>query len=702
MSEIQNGAETVAKWLGEIDSASKAENDWREKSKKIVGLYRDDKRTNGQRFNILYANVEVLKGVMYARLPQPDIRRRYNDQDPVGRAASEVLTRAISYSMDAYNFDGVMRSSVLDVLLPGRACARVRYVPHISTETQYRPAQPMSYDEDGEPVYAQEAVEQQGQMMMPEPVDTVTYEEVRCDYIDWRFVRFSPCSRWEQMRWIAFGELLTREELIDQFGDTGKLVKLDYQDKDTESDEGKRALVWMVWNKLDRKVYVISGGYPNAPIAVSDDPLKLEQFFPIPKPLASIWTNETITPVPDYVQYQDQAKELDRVTARINALVEALKFRGIYDGSQPELAKLARADDNTMIPVENYAALVEKGGLKGSVDMLDVSGIAKIVLDLYQQREQIISVIYQITGISDIVRGATDPNETASAQTLKAQYGNSRISPRQQAVQVFARDLIRLMAEIIAEHFSAETLASISGLKLPDAQAKQQALMQAQQQATQDPQAGQQAMQQAQQMVTWDDVMGLLRNEKLRGFRIDIETDSTIAADDQAEKANVSEMLQSVSMLVKEFYPAVQQGAISFDAFKAILLFALRRFRCSKEIEEQIENLQAPPPPQPDPNEQAKAQAEVQKAQLDVEGKQIDLEKSKTELQGQKVETLGADTLVGLMGQLHDMVQQIGQTISAPKRIVRDQNGIVIGVGQGDMIQKVVRGEDGKIAGVMP
>ena len=222
----------------------------------------------------------------------------------------------------------------------------------------------------------------------------------------------------------------------------------------------------------------------------------------------------------------------------------------------------------------------------------------------------------------------------------------------------------------------------------------------------------QQAMADAQGMVTWDDVVNLLRNEKLRCFRIDVETDSTIAPDDQAEKANVAEMIEALGSLSEKFFPAVQSGAMSFDFFKSLLLFAMRRFRASKEIEEQIENMRPPQPPQPDPNETAKNEAEIEGKKLDNQGKAIELQTKQAELQRQDVELKAARSETGTqeavmaiaqqVAQMGQTVQQLVNMISGPKAIIRDENGVVIGVKQGGVTQRIARGPDGRIAGIAP
>ena len=552
------------RWLRELDLASGHEKKWRERAEKIIKRYRDEDRDeNGEsRFNILYANVEVLKGVVYQKTPVPDVRRRFLDHDPVAREAAQVLQRALSYSIDAYDFDGTMKAAVEDVLLPGRGMARVKYKAEM------------------------------GQVQGPggQMVDQVAYESVECDYAEWEMVRISPAKRWAKVRWIAFGELLTRDELVGQFGKAGQLCTLDWAPKDKEKDElFKRALVWTIWDKTSRKVYVVSRGYTQAPLSVVDDPLGLEGFFPCPKPVVSINTTNNMVPVPEYVQYQDQAIELDNITARIDKLVDSLRRRGLYDSTRPELEKIANAGDNEFIPVENLVAMLEKGGIDNLIWNEPIDVTAKVLLQLYDQRDRVKQVIYEVTGIADIVRGATKSSETLGAQELKARYANSRIAPRQQAIQNFARDILRIKSEIMAERFSPQTFAQITGFNFfMTEQERQGYQMQAQAAA----QSGQQIPPDPRlRKPSWEQIMQVLRSDKLRGFKIDIETDSTVQPDAGEEQKNRIEFVTAITSFLEKAAPAVQAGYIPLDVAKEIMSFGARGFKVSPQLEDALDRL---------------------------------------------------------------------------------------------------------------
>jgi hypothetical protein len=118
--------------------------------------------------------------------------------------------------------------------------------------------------------------------------------------------------------------------------------------------------------------------------------------------------------------------------------------------------------------------------------------------------------------------GASDPNETLGAQQLKAQFGSTRMKRRQRAVQKWIRDLYKLKAEIIAEHFEPQVLQEMTGEQMTP------------------------------------EVMQLLRSDKLRSYRIDIETDSTIFEDAEAEKKARTEMVAGISKFMEKWGPIVQ------------------------------------------------------------------------------------------------------------------------------------------------
>src|SRR6185312_2297824 len=181
-------------------------------------------------------------------------------------------------------------------------------------------------------------------------------------------------------------------------------------------------------------------------------------------------TNDKRIPVPDFIQYQDQARELDRLTARIDKLQGALKVMGLYPGEEKQALQqlIDEGTENRLIPVHDWQRLVDKGGIKDVIQWMPIQQIAECLIQLYQARDRTKQILYELTGMSDILRGQTSPIETKGAQDLKANFATRRIAPKQKDVADFACNLIKLMGAVIAEHFAPKTTSMITGYPQSD------------------------------------------------------------------------------------------------------------------------------------------------------------------------------------------------------------------------------------------
>lgn len=566
-------------WLKELDRSRAHWKTYRDEAYKVIERYRDERESEAERltvrFNILYSNTETLKPAIYAQMPKPDVRRRFADKDPTGKAASDILQRCLAYAMDCHDFDGVLEGVRDDYVLPGFAVARIRYKPYFERDAKGQ--------ETG-----------------------IAYEEVVTEHQSWDAFAMSRSKSWHKVWWVAFAEDLSKEEAKAAFGDKAEKLAYTYRneaDKHKHDSEENRARVWEVWDKRRRRQFFIAEGYDGF-LREEKDPLRLEGFFPCPKPLWMLSTTGKLTPIPEYAMYRDLAYELDDITERIHVLVSALRRRGVYDGSNKDtLAKIANTQaDNHFEPIEDWVSFVQRGGLKTSMEEMDLANLAQTILQLYDYRDRCLSIIYEVTGIADIIRGSSSPQETATAQAIKGKYAGMRIGARQSAFAKFARDLVRLMGEVIAERFSPQMLAMQSGVQLPSAQAKQQ-WQQAQQAAAEQAQMAQQQGQPAKppqvnpeeakffSLPTIEDVVKLLRNDKLRGFKIDIETDSTVLQDQEGERKQRVEFLTAVAGFIQQFVPAVQSGFMKPEAARELITFAARSFRVGSQLEEALDGM---------------------------------------------------------------------------------------------------------------
>jgi hypothetical protein len=506
-------------WLkDEIDTHERLSEKFLKRGRKIEKKYRDIRspREDGAvRYNILWANTQTRLPALYARNPKPVVERRFSDRDPVGRVASEILERSIEYTLEQCNdLFYTMRLVVLDYELPGLGCVWVRYEPHFK-----KPDTPAAEDEpsnegEKEDVPAQESAETQAEGssvtddVQPPPADEeLTYEECKVDYLSWQDVGWSWARTWEEARLLWKRAYLDRDELTERFGGKGGLTReqimripLDWSPKKLDDSQikitRKKAIVYEIWDKHKRKRYWLVKNFPELLDERGDD-LALQRFFAAPRPLMANAISDELMPTPNFAFYQDQANEIDELTGRIANITKALKVAGVRDASAEGLDRLlSEGVENELVPVLGWAAIKEKGGLAGVFELLPMKEIAETLGFLRDQRQQLIEDVYQLTGISDIVRGMSDPTETAAAQQLKGQFSMLRIQDQQYEVQRFVRDIVRIVGEIIAG-YDIETLKQISGVKLLTNAEKAQ--LQAQLAQQQQMQAAQAAQQQAMQ-----------------------------------------------------------------------------------------------------------------------------------------------------------------------------------------------------------
>jgi hypothetical protein len=607
MAKVSQIASEVQTYLDMFSQYDKEFAKWEGRVEKILKRYRDDRTTTTAQshYNILWANVQTLKAATFSRMPKPDVSRRHKDSDPVARVASMLLERALDFEItNTEDFYHSLNSCVYDRFLGGRGTSWIRYEPIIETDDTFISEDELDSDNVSE---------------------YLDIEQTPVDYVHWRDFGHNSARTWDEVSCVWRKVYMTRKMLKerfpeDKFDDLWKRIPLDASPDEprTKMTEGvtKRGLIYEVWDKEEKCVYWISKSMGKI-LDKREDPLQLEEFFPCPEPMFSTLTNETLVPVPDFTLYQDQANELDTLSDRIKGLVDAMKVRGFYDAANADLGRLfTEGDNNTLIPVKNYAAFAEKGGLGGAVEFVDLTPIANALNMAYQAMGQVKQQIYDITGISDIIRGASVASETATAQQIKGQYATLRLKTYQDEVARFASQILKIKAQIICQHFQPETILKIGGAEL---------LSQTDQQLV--PQAIQ-----------------LLQDSPMRTFRIEIATDSMLYADEQQEKADRVEFLQATSSFIEKAIQGAQAVPEMTPILMDLLKFGVQGFRVGRTLEgefdtfadaEKEKQAQAqanPQPPAPDP-EMIKAQAEQQKMQMEAQ-----IEQMRMQLEGQKLE----------------------------------------------------------------
>ena len=644
-------ADRAAYWNNEILNARKFEENWRERASGIVQRYRDDNVNRFEResrMNIFHSNVDTLKSALYFKTPKPRVTRRFKTDDPVGKSIAMVMERALQYQLDVYDFDSAVKKAIEDMLIVGRGAIRMRYDPVLVEGEPERIAVQVEpivgigevapgqmgevqvgqrlLDPEGNEVQ-QEDVKQdvRGMFIEGKPVEYIGEQSIRCEYVHWDDLTIAPARCWEDVKWIAFRHLLTRQDLIDYYGTKGEQIPLTYRQSQMsdyqDNPEPDMAEVYEIWDKRSGKQIFVATSF-NEILEDIDDPYSLEGFWPMPEPLYSISTSDTTLPVPEIFIYEDQLFELDLITQRIAALTEALKRRGVYDASFQELVRLADANDNEFIPVENFAMLQAGGGLSNVMQEAPLDNLIRAITALYQSRQIVIDTIYEITGISDIMRGTSASRETATAQRIKGQFGAMRLTNRQRSIEKFLDKIMTLKAELLVENLEPSLLERMTAIAVPPA------------------------------------MVAVMRDDRLRSYRVSIDTDESSAIDASMDQKNRTDFLTAMVQFLQTVGPLVSSGTLGFDQAKMMMLFAARAFPGARELEESLEAIEQPQP-QANPAdklvevENAKVQAQTEQAKADTQVKiaRLELDKQKTQadiaLKEQKLEIDAAKIITG-------------------------------------------------------
>lgn len=479
---------------------------------------------------------------------------------------AQTLERSIQYVIDTTSFDADSHAAVNDFLVTSLGVAKIE----IDVETQDIPAigpdgQPLpELDENENPV-----MDDDGE---PKPLmqKIITDQSLRLRHFSWDQFRWEPQQHWTSVSWIAFKHLMTADEIEDEWGITlsnpGTNARRSDKNGGSGLDENKPASdkyerqfeVFEIWNKPTREVIFVCPNHDEA-FEIRPDPLKLKDFFPCPKPMMLNIKGNDLIPQPDYSKCETMFLTMNEIYGRVDSLVRQVRDVGFYDSAFGELADLMTADDGTLVPVANLAARIAAlnpgaTGYDAVVAKQDNENKVATIGVLVQQMAQIEDKIWKAYGVSDIQQGNTDPNETATAQSIKAQWADIRVGQRIRIVALFFRDVFRIMADVIST-FKPEVLFKMTGIELGPPE------------------------------------LAILSSDVGRCYAVDVESDSTVIMDVAAVRQERNEMLQTVTGYLKEIGPMMQQNQIPADLGKELLLFAINTFKSGRQIEDAINNL---------------------------------------------------------------------------------------------------------------
>lgn len=627
-------------WREQIEAASKVEGKWRDSAKAIYEMYAcgpGNKAAGGM--NILYANTKTIQPALFQRFPRPLAKRRALDKNPISRTSAQMIEKTVTNQADEGLVEPRIKLGILDHLITGRMVMRLAYRYQMEQSPKPRKvevaaiqAPPMPVDPMTGPLVdpmsglpaiqaprfmrLDTAEDVDPQNVIPDEASPTGYatmftpeREVKYEWVEWQHVpytdyRQSPAISFDHVTWVAFLSRPTKTQ-AEQFFGKEKAATMNFGDHDKmTTEEGytgtvtpaskayDRARVWEIWDKATRQVIYVdekASGDAGEALDVRPDPLGLRGFFPMPAPLYSSYGDPKGVPSPEYKAYESQANELNALTAKIRGMVKALRVKLLVSGGDADqLINLlfAEVDDAAeVVPIEGWSELQGAGGIDKQIWFLPLDTIIQAIQSTLQAREAVKQEIYEITGISDILRGSSRASETATAQNIKRQFATLRIDERVRNVNGFLGECVRIHAEIASELFSGKSLREASGMDISDQELEA--------------------------------VLELLGDDVRRRYQIDIETDSTIEPDEIERREGRVAFLQALTQMLQVLAPFVAQGLLSFEVAKELLLYGVKAFPQSRQLEEMLEQMEPPPPP---PQEPSELEQKVALKQLDQQG----------------------------------------------------------------------------------
>lgn len=552
-----------------------------------------------RRYDTFWASMEVLKPAIYARTPHVVAKPRFSDANATDKLTAEIMERVLNSEFERSHIHEHMLMVRDDLAITNRG---VLWVTHD--------------DEDGNATCG-------------EWLD-------RCDFMH------EPARSWPEVSWVARRAWLTLEEMKERFRSKSGDAYLkaffgrEYGDgfNTSESfngyDEGipEKAAVWEYWCRESNKVYWVTEGVEEF-LDEADPWINLKDFFPCPRPAYGTLARRSLIPVPDYRRYEANLDQINRVTRKIYDLLDEVQMRGLVAGSGSaaqavESAMREKDVSSLLIPVDTSSMhLVQgAGGLSSMVQWLPMVELSQTIQGLIEAREMLFMSFDRLSGISDIMRGESEAEETLGAQRLKSQYGSVRVKDKKDELIRISRDAARIAGEIICETFSQEELLDIAQMQVPtrrevdkaikdlEKQARaemeeltegvEQAAPQDEEQAAQIEQQFQQAQaqiaekyrpqfEQLANTVVIEDVMRLIRDDRGRALIIDIENDSTVMTDELAEKQVRGEFLTGFSNALAAVQPLMGAGEQGAKLAGAMLKFALEPFSPSRDLQSTID-----------------------------------------------------------------------------------------------------------------
>jgi hypothetical protein len=678
---VQSGTSKTALWRKKI-AAAKADTrqeEWRKQASMSLAAYENGEIEGTQitGANLLHANIETVVPSIYNSTPVPDIRVRHGEEDRIAKIACDMQERIVGYDLDGCRFDDVMFDLVRKALIVGEGIPRIRWEPTFGEK-------PLTSD-DGQPI-----LDEAGQPIVQSFIER---DKVYPEVVPWDRIIFGPCRTFEKCPWIVFDHDMTHEEVVAlsgeeiaeqiTFGNTDKAYRKRVETDASEPENEETGIfdtakVYEIWDKASGSVFWITDKEQEPVLKSMRDPLMLEGFFPLPHALRPLNRQDRMRPVVQYALHKSLFDEFERITSRINALVKQLRVRGLYDAkSAPDFKKLQDCLDGEYVPADTGEVFDASTGKKGLADAVlhwPNEHIVMVVKELIQHRDIVKQLIWEATGVAEVMRGDASDQKTLGQVELEAKAGSMRIRKFQSEAARVARDIIRMMLEVRANMSPWDWLKDISSMPftptqddinaaMQQVQAKYQQAMQGGMMMAQPP-SPQMMQAEAQQMAIAakkqeEEAVQAIIKSPARKLVIDIETDSTVRADMSKDMDQFNQLLTATGTWAQATMAVVQVLPETREAWFELLASQLSKFRLGKMGEDAVWKLVEASKSQPVLDNQPQQDPAAMEAEAQENDKQRQHEQGMQQAKMQQVQAKSQGDLAKIQAQTEADAAQV-------------------------------------------
>jgi hypothetical protein len=299
--------------------------------------------------------------------------------------------------------------------------------------------------------------------------------------------------------------------------------------------------------------------------------------------------------------------------------------------------------DLKVIPVTNWPSYKQRGGLAAGIESLNIEPYINALNVLQGARQSALQQLYETLKVSDLLRGTSEQYKSATANRLENQWSSLGLIVRQNMFAKFISDGISNLGAIICQHFDEERIFEIGDADgviepvlyippPPPAQEGAPPLVM--------PTKEELGMMMKQQ------IMGILRDPKLRCYRVQIASDSMVAIDQAQQQQEATNIMQTAGTFFDQMRGLIDQYPPLAEFSIALFQNIVKRFKGAKEVDgiftkalyqitdiakAKEEAAKQPPPPDPKMLEmqgrmqiaQIESQARVQAVQMEMQDKAV-------------------------------------------------------------------------------